>query len=73
MEDIRPELVQFVEAMEAKLRKHDAERGNSWKTCDAGFLQNRLSQELREYTRSGDRKELTDIANFCMFLWWREE
>lgn len=72
---VRPEVMAFAEAMERKLRVHDKERGDSWKTCDILYLHSRLGFEHGEYvdaaTGPAERVELIDIANFAMMLWNR--
>jgi len=71
---MRDELSLFAMAMETKLKRHDKDRGDSWKDCDKSFLRGRLIDEVTEYLDSYpcDRKELVDIANFCMMLWYRD-
>lgn len=36
------------------------------------FLQSRLKDEIQEYLKSDDQKELIDIANCCAMLWCRK-
>ena len=78
---MRNELELFASAMEAKLQRHDKERKDSWKECDVNYLLDRLEDESDEFHvtvsrfKNGagyDRKELVDIANFCMMLWNRD-
>lgn len=75
---IRREVLRFTDAMESILQKNDYKGG--WQDCDIQYLQARLVEELGEYFASvavgafrGDhaKKELIDIANFCLFIWDR--
>ena len=54
--------------------KHQKNKGDSWKTCDIEFLEDKLQEEMAEYTRSNceDKAELIDIANIAMMLWLRK-
>jgi hypothetical protein len=63
----------FAVACETKLKKHDGDWGDVWKTCDADLLHGKLFEELGEWIKTGqvDRKELVDVANMCMMLWYR--
>ena len=45
---IRLEVLAFAMRMEMALRKHDKERGNSYKECDSEFLIRRLKEEVSE-------------------------
>jgi|SRR3972149_2809498 len=81
----RIEVLRFASFMEDVLKLNDYKGG--WQTCTIRYLQARLVEELGEYFRliardidSRDisdkvleRKELIDIANFCMMLWDRPE
>lgn len=78
--ELRPEVRRFAEVMEIALRKHDKDRGVSWKTVDLLDLRDGLDTEYDELTKELDRtvhkpqfgpallKECADVANFCMFL-----
>lgn len=65
----------FVEQMKLKLDLNQEEKGDSWVTCDIGFLKGKLREEIAEYygeegsMKSG--RELVDIANVCMMLYHR--
>ena len=72
MEEIRPELALFVKAMETKLRRHDKEKGDAWKTCPEEVLHKNLEEEIDKYFQSRDRRKLTDIANYSMMIWWKD-
>lgn len=73
---LRPTLFDFATAMELKLRKNDYKKG--WRDLPIEALQRMLLLELEEYKVARDffgpqaaRKELVDVANFCMMLWDR--
>lgn len=71
---LRRAIVQFAEAMEQKLRKHDEKRGvEGWLNPEmtTGYLYKRLIQELNEYDSSGDYKEMIDVANIAMMIYDR--
>lgn len=54
--------------------KHQKMKGDSWKTCDIEFLEDKLSEEMTEYvfSKCEDKAELIDIANVAMMLWLRK-
>ena len=54
------------------MNKHQQMKGDSWKTCNLGFLEGKLHEEFAEYADSGDKRELVDIANICMMLYHRK-
>jgi adenosyl cobinamide kinase/adenosyl cobinamide phosphate guanylyltransferase len=72
----RPIVRDFAKGMETRLRRHDLERGNTWKTQDAGTLFDSLEKEMKEFKRTvlNDepsimvRYEAFDVANYLMFL-----
>lgn len=73
---LRPEVLAFARAMEAKLRKHDGDRGDSWKMTHDSFLYSGLITEVAEFTDAFTHGlardvpgEAVDIANFAMFFW----
>jgi len=69
---IRTELQNFAEAMEQKMRKHDGDWADSWKTCEVNLLQTKLFDEIQEYCKDNSKEdELVDIANMCMMIWNR--
>lgn len=71
---IRPEIVAFAAAMESKMRKHDADRGDSWKKCNIDFLHQRIEEEMSEMSLAdGDEisDEAVDVGNFAMMIWYR--
>ena len=58
------------------LTKDNTRSKTPWNDYDLQFLNSRLEDEYREYivSRYGGipeevMDELTDIANFCMFIW----
>lgn len=70
---IRPVLTNFAIAMEEKLQKNDHKSG--WRTLPVEALFKLLMIELEEFKVAHEffganeaRKELVDIANFCMML-----
>jgi len=71
---LRPEVREFAEAMERKLRKNDAERGNSWKISPMSYLLERLEDEVRELRNAildGNTfilPEAADVGNFVMMI-----
>lgn len=54
---IRPEVLAFAMRMEMALRKHDKDRGNSYKESDSDFLIRRLSEEVTELEEAIGRFE----------------
>lgn len=73
---VRPVLQQFAEAMEAKLRKNDHKSG--WRQLPIEALFKLLMVEIEEFKIAHEffgkdeaRKELVDMANFCMMVWDR--
>lgn len=77
----REELIDFADAMERELQRHDPTKGDSWKTMGLGVLTEIMQQTYSKWTDSwastngGDTKierdELVDMANLCMMLWHR--
>jgi len=77
----RREIQEFAEAMEEVMQKHDAEKGDSWKSMPLHTLEHLLLSEVREWNASRLRhidgenhpkeKEVIDIANIAMMLWHR--
>jgi NTP pyrophosphatase (non-canonical NTP hydrolase) len=75
--EIRPEVLAFAQAMENVLRQNDYKGG--WKDNDRKnivYLMRRLYQEigevevaLQDEDNVQTRRELVDVANFCMMLW----
>jgi hypothetical protein len=62
--------------MEERLQANDYKGG--WETCTFSRLRDGMVQEMREYfghwSKREDydaRRELPDIANYCMMLWER--
>lgn len=84
-EFIRPEILAFAEAMEKTMRKHDGNKGDSWKDCQINYLYIKLNEEFTEvetavYNRlhkagkiNEISKELVDLANVSAMLWNRNE
>ncbi len=83
--ELRPEVSEFAQAMEAKLRTHDDDRGDEWKEMSIRSLRLRLYGEVRELQEAIDkfertveidpaalelvRAEAVDVANFAMMIW----
>ncbi len=70
---MRKEIKEFAEMMENTMKKHDAIKGESWKSMGEPELLLFLQEELKEYYKSGDEDELVDVANFCMMLWQKKK
>jgi len=47
--EVRPDIMQFAEAMELMMRESDEEKGDSWKGMDEGFFIGKLMEEVVEY------------------------
>ena len=69
----RPEVTNFADAMEAKLRKNDYK--GHWHYTGLQYLSMRLTQEREELRRAVDRgnpeevlNEAADVANFAMMI-----
>ena len=63
----------FAEEMERTMQKHDPVKGDTWKTCPIEFLEEKLMDEIGEYSLSDDADELAGIANICMMLYHRRK
>jgi hypothetical protein len=75
---LREEIKDFADAMELVLRKHDKEKGDSWKDMSPFDLLYILEKEYLELDGEwveGDkermRAELIDVANIAMMIWHR--
>ena len=71
---LRPELWVFANMMEAALREHDRERGDSWKDLSVEECLDGISRESEEldeavkmYSYDEIATEAVDVANFAMF------
>jgi hypothetical protein len=80
MNKIRPEIMAFAEAMEAKMAEHDRDRGDGWKTENIQFFIIRGEQEMEELKEAHFEgvldwcgKESLDVANFMMMLFWKSK
>jgi len=74
LEEVRPELVAFVIAMEKKLRTNDLKGG--WRGDGEALLFAKLVTEVGELaaeighgTSDTIASEAVDVANFAMMLW----
>jgi len=67
---IRNEIMFFAQAMEDVMRKHDGEKGNSWKDMSYKKLQELLFEEVEESkNKCAKIEEWIDISNFCMMIY----
>jgi hypothetical protein len=71
MPRIRPELKEFMLACEAELKRHDVEKGDSWKTMPVEELIDLFAKLTNEYCHKAD--DYIDIANGAMMVWYRME
>lgn len=68
---------EFFNAMVAKIKSRNLEKGDGWKHCDLRDLKERLRHEFKEwqaesvYNSKNVSTELIDIANQAMLLWIR--
>jgi arsenate reductase-like glutaredoxin family protein len=53
---MRKELKVFAEDMEEMLKNHDRNKGDSWKTCNIRYLEEKIDEEYDEYIRTGRMK-----------------
>jgi hypothetical protein len=66
---LRPEVLAFAQAMEAKLKENDHKGG--WKACTPPWLMERLREEVHEPGSAVPERvlgEAADVANFAMFI-----
>lgn len=70
---MRKEIEDFASEMERVMSTHDASKGDSWKACPLGFLEEKRAEEHREYNVTGNQRELIDEANVLMMLWNRRK
>jgi len=51
---------------------HEPEKGDSWRTCDIQFLEDKLADEVREVQNAtlvdGKFKEILDVINIALML-----
>ena len=55
------ELLDFFDAMKAKIFKYFEDKGTSWKECDKEDLINKLVQSVND-------EDWTSVANYAFFL-----
>ena len=74
------EFAEFFKAMSAKMQIKSRQYGETWKDKETighvpmdKFLKIRLRGEFEEWIRSGDVKELVDVANLCAMIYCREK
>lgn len=58
---------------EVLLSPKNIKKGNSWEHCDYDYLLKRLDEEIEEWKQKPTKSELIDIANLCLFLYYRVE
>ena len=63
MNNIRKEVMEFAEAMEKELRRHDKKKGESWKKLSLFEIEKRILRT--SYTACNEGQDI-DIANYCM-------
>ncbi len=78
MPKIRPELKEFMLACEAELKRHDTEKGDSWKEMELPSLITLFSVAMANWydkpiKSQENNDQLIDIANFAMMLWYRQK
>jgi hypothetical protein len=82
LDAVRPEVLTFALLMERKLRKHDTERGDSYKTSNVDYLLMRLREEVKELHNvieddPWDGKgvslgETVDVGNIAMMVGYHD-
>ena len=70
-ETFEPELSRFVDAMRYKLRKHELDRGESWKQERWDILSGLLHELVEGLKENASPYEFADVANFAFFAWYR--
>lgn len=65
--------MEFAEAMEKSMQKHDAKKRDSWKTLSIGFLEDKMGEEWDEWFENPCKSEAVDVACMCMMLFHRYE
>lgn len=70
---VREEIKEFAIAMEEIMRKHDSEKGSSWKNLPVEYLLLKLQEEYGEASVDVAKNplELVDLANVSMMLYHR--
>ncbi len=68
----RQEVNLFAKLMERKLRMRDSLHGDKWKEAPRAYLRKRLLEELAEADESDGPEEYADVANFAMFMAFRD-
>jgi len=61
-------LNEFVKAMEKEIDKHSQVYGDSWKTEQLAFLEQRLNVKINEYRLTKQPRKLISLANLAMLL-----
>ncbi len=72
---LRPEVMEFALLMEETLKKHDLEKGDSWKTSKGSYLASELVGGFNKFFNNtdpdGSKLQLIDIANIALMLYFR--
>lgn len=74
LKQCRPIIQRICIRAEQQMAIHDPEKGDSWKTCHFGMLEQHLLDEVNEYFSSYDKSpqlralELDDIVAMCAML-----
>ena len=54
----------------ARLKQHPDRSARPYAELSYKFMEKRLREEVEEYFKSRDYRELTDIGNFCAWMWY---
>ena len=63
------EIKKFAEAMDKKYKAKHKDYGESWRDATPNELFGRFLEEFEEFTESGTRDEIIDMANILMMMW----
>ncbi len=58
----------FVKDMESEIDKHGQVYGDSWKTENLAFLEQRLNVKINEFRLTKQPRKLISLANLAMLL-----
>lgn len=61
----------FVKSMEEEINKHSEVYGDSWKTQNLEFLEQRLNVKVNEFRLTKQPRKLISLANLAMLLYTR--
>jgi hypothetical protein len=65
--EIRPEIMEVAEEAEKMMRKHDGQKGDSWKQCRIGFLRDKLDEEHQEFCEAYEQAFQPYLSNTTKF------